>query len=124
MSARKMVVLVTVLALSAVLLAACGGGGSTGGGSASVTITGSDDLKWSVNAVTVKAGQATTITLVNSGKVEHNFVISELNIRVDMPAGKTVTATIPASAKAGTYQYICDVPGHKEAGMVGTLTIQ
>ncbi|MGI8484578.1 MAG: plastocyanin/azurin family copper-binding protein [Thermomicrobiales bacterium] len=28
------------------------------------------------------------------------------------------------NAKAGTYQYYCSVPGHKEAGMVGKLTVK
>jgi uncharacterized cupredoxin-like copper-binding protein len=26
--------------------------------------------------------------------------------------------------KPGAYEYVCTVPGHKEGGMVGTLTVQ
>jgi uncharacterized cupredoxin-like copper-binding protein len=36
--------------------------------------------------------------------------------------GDTGSATI--NAPAGTYEYYCNVPGHREAGMVGTLTVQ
>jgi uncharacterized cupredoxin-like copper-binding protein len=36
--------------------------------------------------------------------------------------GDTVSATI--NAPAGTYEFYCNVPGHKQAGMFGTLTVQ
>ena len=37
--------------------------------------------------------------------------------------GENGTATVPA-LPAGTYTYLCTVPGHYAAGMKGTLTIQ
>ena len=30
--------------------------------------------------------------------------------------------TITATAKPGTYKFYCDIPGHKELGMVATVT--
>ena len=33
------------------------------------------------------------------------------------------TSTVTATLKKGTYTYYCPVPGHKQAGMVGTLTV-
>ena len=35
-----------------------------------------------------------------------------------------MTVTIPADAEPGEYQFYCSVPGHAQAGMVGTLVIQ
>ena len=52
------------------------------------------------------------------------FAVDALSIDVDMPAGQTVTATIPADAAPGEYEFYCNVPGHKPAGMVGTLVVQ
>ena len=34
------------------------------------------------------------------------------------------TQEIVVNAPAGTYEYYCNVPGHKQAGMVGTLTVE
>ena len=122
MKVRKLVVLFAVLVLASALLAACGGGGG-GSTSATLTLTGSDDLKWTPNNITVKAGQQVTLNLVNNGKVEHNFKIPDLKIAHDLPAGKTVTVTFTAPAP-GKYSFQCDTPGHKEAGMTGILTVQ
>ncbi len=38
------------------------------------------------------------------------------------PGGTTTVDFTPT--KAGTYSFACNLPGHKEAGMVGTLTVQ
>ena len=72
--------------------------------------------------LTVAAG--TTIELVNVGAAPHNFQTEALGINQDMPPGFSGTVTIPADAAPGTYEFICNVPGHAPAGMVGTLTIQ
>ena len=51
----------------------------------------------------------------------HNFAIDELGIDVDIDPGATQEVVI--NAPAGAYEYYCNVPGHKAAGMVGTLTV-
>jgi uncharacterized cupredoxin-like copper-binding protein len=33
-------------------------------------------------------------------------------------------STATADLKAGTYTFYCTVPGHREAGMEGTLTVK
>ena len=64
-----------------------------------------------------------TVTLENTGASVHNFNIDELNIHSgDIQPGQSTTVTI--NAAAGSYQYYCSIPGHKEAGMVGTLTVK
>jgi uncharacterized cupredoxin-like copper-binding protein len=74
--------------------------------------------------VNLTVAPGTTIELVNMGATLHNFNVGDLGIDVDMPVGETVTATIPETAAPGTYEFICDIPGHAPAGMVGTLTVQ
>ena len=57
-----------------------------------------------------------------NGAALHTFVIDELDVKVEVQPGANGTATI--NAPAGTYTFYCDVPGHREAGMEGTLTIE
>ena len=65
-----------------------------------------------------------TITLTNIGYLAHNFTIDALGIQEAMSqTGDSVTITISEDAKPGAYEFYCSMPGHKEAGMVGTLTI-
>jgi uncharacterized cupredoxin-like copper-binding protein len=52
----------------------------------------------------------------------HNFSIDELNINVDIAPGETVETTI--DAPAGRYAFYCNVPGHIEAGMEGSLIVR
>lgn len=76
--------------------------------------------------ITVKAGE-TTFSVTNNGAVEHNFVIED-------SAGKTVgqipnipvkrTVDVKVSLAGGKYTQVCTLPGHKEAGMIGTITAQ
>jgi uncharacterized cupredoxin-like copper-binding protein/mono/diheme cytochrome c family protein len=80
------------------------------------------DIKFVPNGFSVPANTPTKITLKNTGATLHNFSIDQLNIKQDVQPGETVEITI--NAPPGTYQYYCDVPGHKEAGMVGTLTVK
>ena len=87
-----------------------------------LTVT-SFDIYFEPTELTIPAGQDVVVALPNEGAAPHNFSIDELGISVDQPAGATdLSATI--NAAAGSYEYYCNVPGHKEAGMVGTLTVE
>lgn len=81
------------------------------------------DIAFNPNAVTIPANTDVTVTLPNNGVTVHNFNIDELGIKTeDVPGGGSTTATI--NAPAGSYEFYCGIPGHREAGMVGTLTVQ
>ena len=53
---------------------------------------------------------------------EPKVAIPQQDPAAGLVAGKSGTATFAAPG-AGTYQYYCAVPGHKEAGMTGTLQV-
>src|SRR5215207_703852 len=80
------------------------------------------DIDWNPNEMTIPANTDVTVTIPNHGVAVHTFVIEELGIKVEMAPGETQEVVI--NAPAGTYTYICDVPGHEEAGMVGTLRVE
>ncbi|MFN8592083.1 MAG: cupredoxin domain-containing protein [Thermomicrobiales bacterium] len=101
-------------------------GGTTGAASpeaagASAEVV-SVDIAFEPKALTIPANTDVKVSLPNQGAAAHNFSIDELGISVDLAPGATEEVTI--NAPAGTYQYYCNVPGHKEAGMVGTLTVE
>ena len=97
-------------------------GGASGGQAQAPTVN-LEDIQFDPTAITVAANTATTITLVNKGATAHTFDIDELNVHSgEIQPGATASVTI--NAAPGQYQYYCAIPGHKEAGMVGTLTVQ
>jgi uncharacterized cupredoxin-like copper-binding protein len=65
-----------------------------------------------------------TINLTNASPVEHNVQI----IQGSTAIGSTPTFTggsksVTVQLKPGTYTFFCSVPGHRQAGMEGTLTV-
>jgi uncharacterized cupredoxin-like copper-binding protein len=72
--------------------------------------------------VAIPANTDVTFDLPNDGAAPHNFSIDELGVSVDIAPGETKQVVI--NAPAGTYEYYCNIPGHKEAGMVGTLIVE
>ncbi len=88
---------------------------------APITIEGVD-IDWNPNEATIAANTDVTITVPNNGVAFHTFVIEELGIKLEIEPGQTQDVVV--NAPAGTYEFICDVPGHAEAGMVGTLIVE
>jgi uncharacterized cupredoxin-like copper-binding protein len=135
----KKVVLFVALAL---VLAACGGGAAE---TTRITVT-MKEFTFEPNPITVAAGTPVEITLVNEGAVEHDFAIESIPAENVVTEGSmndhamteehsefdvhTATAVGESSVlrftptQPGTYQIICSVPGHKEAGMIGELIVK
>lgn len=88
-------------------------------GGQELTVT-AHDIYFEPVELTASAGTITFI-LPNEGAAMHNFDIDALDILVDMPPG--TTQTLEVDIPAGTYEYYCSIPGHKDAGMVGTLVV-
>ncbi|HSJ50140.1 MAG TPA: multicopper oxidase domain-containing protein, partial [Actinomycetota bacterium] len=70
--------------------------------------------------IEVPAGQV-TIEITNLDAFDHDFTIDELGQYVPFGANETVEVTFDAGP--GTYTFYCSIPGHREAGMEGTITV-
>jgi cyclophilin family peptidyl-prolyl cis-trans isomerase/plastocyanin len=82
------------------------------------------DIAFDPKTMMIQASELpTTIIMENTGAAVHDFVIDELDLKVTANPGETVEFEIPAGTAAGEYQFYCSIPGHKEAGMTGTLTV-
>ncbi|MGN6483012.1 MAG: cupredoxin domain-containing protein [Thermomicrobiales bacterium] len=82
-----------------------------------------EDIKFDPKELTIPANTDVKIKVTNKGVLQHDFHVDKLNITSKLlNGGESDTVTI--NAAAGTYEFWCTVPGHKEAGMVGTLTVK
>jgi plastocyanin len=116
---RRVVSVVSALALAAVLAGACSSSGSSGksSGGATVSMT-AKDFAYTPTAVSVKAGKV-TFEVKNAGSVEHNLTIAALKVNTDVEDGKTASAPVD-DVKPGTYAFHCEYHPTK---MKGTITV-
>ena len=82
-------------------------------------------LKFSTTSLTAKAGKV-SIAFTNSSKLEHNVTVASSSGSVlgATPTFQGGSKTLSLTLKPGTYKFYCSVPGHRAAGMEGTLTVQ
>lgn len=124
---RRFTLLVLAALIGALALTACGGGGGGGGGASSKTFNvDATEFAFAPNTFDAKAGEEITFNVSNKGTLEHNFVVFDPSGAEIARGTIAVGATSPVKATpsaAGDYTVVCDVAGHKEAGMTGTLTV-
>ena len=131
------------LALTALVLAACASAPKP----QEVTLT-ATNMTFSSSSFEVTAGVSVILTLVNQDALEHDFSVLEIPVESvsepdavsaehQMEMGEAAADPVLHVAvqpnetnqltftptKPGTYEFYCTVPGHKEAGMVGTMTV-
>lgn len=118
------------LALTAVLalggsLAACGAQGEPPAPppGADVVVTGTDGLRYEPEQVTIPSGGR--LGLVCAGNLPHNIVVTTASDDIEVvTCGGREAAEAVVDLPAGGYDFFCSIPGHREAGMVGTMTVQ
>lgn len=139
------------LLLAALALVACGGGSDTtsdetapapettkeaegekeaeGGTAGAATVDfeadPSGNLAYTTDEATSKAGKV-TVNFTNQSAVPHDVALEdeagEMIAETEVLAEGSDSAT--ADLKPGKYTFFCTVPGHRQAGMEGTLTVK
>ncbi|OGE70918.1 hypothetical protein A2617_02175 [Candidatus Daviesbacteria bacterium RIFOXYD1_FULL_41_10] len=80
-------------------------------------------FKFEPNEIKVKKGDRVRITFTNNQGF-HDLTIPELNIKTkQLQVGQSDTVEFTAD-KAGTFEFFCSVPTHKDKGMVGKLIVE
>lgn len=99
-----------------------------GGGSASTLKFEADPngaLAYTTTSATAKAGKV-TIDFDNPQSLTHDVAIESADGEevgaTDLIADASDSTTV--ELEPGTYTFYCSVPGHREAGMEGTLTVK
>ncbi|OFX29312.1 MAG: hypothetical protein A2Z07_08965 [Armatimonadetes bacterium RBG_16_67_12] len=80
------------------------------------------DFAFKPSEITVKAGEAVNIRLVNQGTVVHDLMLPGFGIHFLAPVGQSVTTGFRAD-RPGQYVFFCGIPGHREAGMTGKVIV-
>lgn len=75
-------------------------------------------------SISVHQGESVTIVLENEGALSHNLHIPELDVEVETIQTDGMTRHSFTPDKTGTFTFFCAVPGHKQAGMRGTLKVK
>ena len=144
---RRFPLLLLICALAALGVAACGGdddgGGDTaattetttetttteeegggGGGTVRVAADPGGDLAFVQDSLTTESGR-NTFEFTNEASIPHDFRVEREG---DELGGTEVitndTAEVSLDLDAGRYTYFCSVPGHRQAGMEGPLTVR
>lgn len=69
----------------------------------------------------VKAGEVTFV-VTNTGNLEHNFVVEGLDDTIELILPQD-TQSLAVTLSPGTYTLMCDLSGHREAGMETQFTV-
>ncbi len=124
--------LIFLAALVAVVLAACGGGGAT-----EFTVN-AKDTYFEPDTWSVSSGETLTMTFINEGFLEHEFLIvkqgEEIDAMSEWDSSKQLYSTGSVSGQTqgqyqlqidepGTYQVICTIDNHFDGGMGGTIEV-
>jgi plastocyanin len=101
------------------------GGGPPRSGTARVEAEPDGSPAFVQDAISARAGRV-RLELVNPSQTEHSLCVESAE---QGPLGCTGTfranrSTLRLQLGPGRYTFICSVPGHREAGMEGDLTIE
>jgi uncharacterized cupredoxin-like copper-binding protein len=87
------------------------------------TVEGSE-FAFSPQTIEVNKGDTVELSFKNTGAYPHDLVVGDLGVRTKIiKQGEMDTVSFLAD-KAGTYEFLCSVPGHSDKGMVGSLTVK
>ncbi len=82
-------------------------------------------LQYNKTSLSATAGKV-SIAFTDSSPLEHNVTVESSSGKIlgATPTFKGGTKVLTLDLKAGTYKFFCTVPGHRQAGMEGTLTVK
>jgi plastocyanin len=140
MTRRILLLMLAVVALS-LAVAACGGDDddeadepaaeettedTTGGGGGTTIELAADPggaLAFDQTELTAPAGEV-TIHLTNDAQIPHNVEVEGNGVEEVSDTVTGADTSLAVTLEPGEYVFYCAVPGHREGGMEGTLTVE
>lgn len=125
---KRFVMATAAVLVAGVLVAGCGGGSTatSGGGAAQAVTLKTPGMKFEPGSLEVKVGQPVKLTLENPDSQEHDLRIAgvaDKEVKLKVAPGKNGTVEFTPT-KEGSFDFICTIAGHKEAGMKGTIVVK
>lgn len=100
---------------------------SSGSSSGALSIEANPEgqLAYNTKSLTAKAGKV-TIDFKNMSELGHNVTVESSSGSTEgaTPTMHGESKTLSLNLKPGTYKFFCSVPGHRQAGMEGTITVK
>ena len=81
------------------------------------------NMRFGQEELHIKVGDTVVMQLDNNDLYGHSFDVEELDVHEEMPPNSVRTLTFTAT-RSGKFSFYCGVPGHTEAGMVGTIMVK
>jgi plastocyanin len=125
-SATESTASTTTASTTAASSSAAGGGAGTGAAQVlKLAADSSGGLSYDTTTLTAHPGKV-TIEFTNTAPLEHNVTVASSAGATEgaTPTFNGGTKSLTLNLKAGTYSFFCTVPGHRQAGMQGTLTVK
>jgi len=82
-----------------------------------------DEFSFDPSEIRIRAGERVNVTLDNRGDAVHTLTISKHDFELRADSAERAEASLQLDTP-GRYPLTCDIPGHAEAGMRGTLIVQ
>jgi plastocyanin len=80
------------------------------------------ELAYVPNTLSAPAGRV-TIRMTNPSQLQHSIALAVSGVTPGPIVGNGGVSEVSATLASGTYTYYCTVPGHRQAGMTGTLAV-
>ena len=98
---------------------------ATGGGAAAAPATATVHLsEFAISPATVEIAAGGTLSVHNDGAAPHNLAVEGTDLITPMIDGNQTAQLDLGSLAPGTYALLCQIAGHADAGMRGTLVVK
>jgi len=120
------------------LLAGCSSGSGDSHAPAETLTLKAANMAFETKELKIEMGKTYKLVLENSDSLDHDFAVKQIGVKlahsthgdehggadlhIHAAAGKSESVEFTAT-EPGKYQFVCTVPGHEAAGMVGTLVV-